>query len=193
MFTLLAVILQEIAEDDKHLIIISGLRAIKKKFLLKYVSRCDRRIIKLWRKISSLKRDCNQIYRLLFPLDSKFSPSYLVPLRLNVEKSSLHVHPCQGCAFKMQIFCFSRDGSTKLKVAKTKLWRELQDYQPIWIWSLCPCLISEILVWSINRIIIWQCSPGPYCDWFLIGRDFAIQNGHKPCIYILENRQNPNL
>ena len=34
MFTLLAVILQEIAEDDKHLIIISGLRAIKKKILV---------------------------------------------------------------------------------------------------------------------------------------------------------------
>ena len=41
--------------------------------------------------------------------------------------------------------------------------------------------------------ITWQGSPGPYCDWFLIGRDFAIQNGHKPCIYILENRQNQNL
>ena len=47
MFTLLAVILQEIAEDDKHLIIISGMRMIKKNFLLKYVSRCDRRIMKL--------------------------------------------------------------------------------------------------------------------------------------------------
>ena len=158
MFTLLAVILQEITEDDKHLTIISGMRTIKKNFLLKYVSRCDRRIMKLWRKISSLKRDCNQIYRLFFPLGSKFSPSHLVPLRLNVEKSSLHVHPCQGCVFKMQIFCFSRDGSAKLKVAKAKLWRELQDYQPIWIWSLCGHL-----------------------------------NGHKPCIYILENRQNQNL
>ena len=30
MFTLLAVILQEIAEDDEHPTIISGLRAIKK-------------------------------------------------------------------------------------------------------------------------------------------------------------------
>ena len=152
MFTLLAVILQEIAEDDKHLTIISGLRAIKKSFLLKYLNRRDRCIMKLWRKISSLKRDCNQMYRLFFPLGSKFSPSHLDSM---LKKSSLHVHPSQGCAFKMQIFCFSRDGSAELKVAKTKLWRELQGYQPIWIWSLCPCLISEILVWSINRIIIW--------------------------------------
>ena len=140
------------AEDDKHLTIISGLRAIKKSFLLKYLNRRDRCIMKLWRKISSLKRDCNQMYRLFFPLGSKFSPSHLDSM---LKKSSLHVHPCQGCAFKMQIFCFSRDGSAELKVAKTKLWRELQGYQPIWIWSLCPCLISEILVWSINRIIIW--------------------------------------
>ena len=152
MFTLLAVILQEITEDDKYLTIISGFRAIKKNFFLKYLSRCDRCIIKLWRKISSLKRDCNQMYRLFFPLGSKFSPSHLDSM---LKKSSLHVHPCQGCAFKMQIFCFSRDGSAELKVAKTKLWRELQGYQPIWIWSLCPYLISEILVWSINRIIIW--------------------------------------
>ena len=47
MFTHLAVILQEIAEDDKHLTIISGLRAIKKSFLLKYLNRRDRCIMKL--------------------------------------------------------------------------------------------------------------------------------------------------
>ena len=180
--------LQEIAEDDKHLTIISGLRTIKKISCWNMLAgvigalwNSEERFL-LWREIVTK-------YIASFPLGSKFSPSHLVPLRLNVEKSTL-LHPCQGCAFKMQIFCFSRDGSAKLKVAKTKLWRELQDYQPIWIWSLCPCLISEILVWSINRIIIWQGSPGPYCDWFLIGRDFAIQNGHKPYIYILENRQN---
>ena len=49
MFTLLVVTLQKTTEGDKHLTIISGLRAVNNKnFLefLKYINRCDRRIMK---------------------------------------------------------------------------------------------------------------------------------------------------